>query len=151
MCADRWAHENRRTSEDETGDAPPLPEQMCTNEAERHAWRADVLQFIRDHLEPAETYHLCAADLEFGELLPSRPEWLMQDEYEERNRVGFTLERMTKAVERLAGTTQGNLWRHNSQEPADAPASGIVAETDEFRTTRLDLGDGPEVIMIERK
>jgi hypothetical protein len=28
---------------------------------------------------------------------------------------------------------------------------GVVAETDEFRTTRLDLGDGPDVITIERK
>jgi hypothetical protein len=84
VCADWWAHEKTRTSEDETEDAPLLPEHMCTNEAERHAWRADVLQFIRDHLEPAETYHLCAADLEIDELLPSRPEWLTQDEYEER-------------------------------------------------------------------
>ena len=97
VCADRWAHEKTRTSEDEAEDAPLLPEHMCTNEAERHAWRADVLQFIRDHLEPAETYRLCAADLEIGELLPSRPEWLTQDEYEERNRVAFTLERWRRA------------------------------------------------------
>lgn len=151
VCGDRWAHEKTRTSEHETGDAPLLPEHICANEAERHASRADVLQFIRDHLEPAETYRLGATDLEFGELLPSRPEPLAQDEYEERNRVGFTLERLTKAVESLVGTTQGNLWRHNSQRPADVPAPGVVAETDEFRTTRLDVGDGPEVIMIERK
>jgi len=124
---------------------------MCANEAERHAWRADVLRFIRDHLEPAETYRPCAADLEIGELVPSKPEWLTQDEDEERNRVGFTLERMTKGVGRLLAMTQENLWRHNSQGPADPPAPGIVEETDEFRTTRLHVGDGPEVIMIERK
>src|SRR5687767_3769138 len=101
VCADRWAHEKTRTPEDETEDAPLLPEHLCTNEAERHGWRADVLQFIHNHLEPAQTYRLCAADLEFGELLPSRPEWLAQDEYEERTRVGFALERMTKDVDRL--------------------------------------------------
>lgn len=99
-CADRWAHEKARTPEDATEDAPLLPEHMCANEAERHDWRADVLRFIRDHLEPAETYRLGAADLEIGDLLPSKPEWLEQDEDEERTRVGFALERMTKLFAR---------------------------------------------------
>jgi hypothetical protein len=79
--AERWTHEKSRTSEDETEDAPLLPEHMCANEAERHTWRAEVLEFIRDHVEPAETYRLTAADLEFGELLPSKPGWLEQEEY----------------------------------------------------------------------
>ena len=36
-------------------------------------------RFIRDHLEPAETYRLCATNLEIGEFLPSIPESLTQD------------------------------------------------------------------------
>jgi hypothetical protein len=79
-CADRWTHEKSRTPEDETEDAPLLPDHICTNEAERHAWRAEVLQFIRDHVETDETYRLSASDLEFGELLPAKPGWLEQDE-----------------------------------------------------------------------
>jgi hypothetical protein len=124
---------------------------MCANEAERHTWRANALRFIRDHLEPAETYRLCAADLEIGEIFPLKPECLTQAEDEEHNRVGCTLERMTNGVERLVTITQEHLWRQNSRPSTGAPAPGIVADTDEFRTTRLDLGDGPEVTMIERK
>ena len=82
--ADRWRREKSRTPEDETEDAPLLPDTICTNEAERHSWRAEVLEFIRDHVEAAETYRLSASDLEFGELLPSKPGWLEQDENDER-------------------------------------------------------------------
>ena len=144
--ADRWTHEKLRTPEDDTEDAPLLPDHICTNEAERHAWRAEVLQFIRDHVEAAETYRLSAADLEFGELLPSKPGWLEQDEYEERTGVRFMLERATKAVNRLAAAAHRQWW---SDEARQTP--GIIEETDESRTTRVDTGDGPEVIMIERK
>lgn len=98
--AGQWAREQVRTPAEATDDEPLLPEHMCANEAEREAWRADVLRFIRDHLDPAETYRLIAADLEFGELLPPKPGWLAQDEFEERTRVGFTLERMAKAIDR---------------------------------------------------
>jgi hypothetical protein len=151
-CAEGLEHERTRTSEDETADAPLLPDHICANEAERHAWRADVLRFIRDHLDPAETYRLCAADLEMAELLPSKPGWLKQAEYEERSRVEFMLERMTKAVQELVVTTQGHLWRRNtSHEPADASTADVVEETEEFRAIRPDLGDGPEVIVIQRK
>jgi len=48
---------------------------MCANEAQRHEWRAAVLGFIRDHIEPAEIYRLGEADLAFGELLPEKPGW----------------------------------------------------------------------------
>ena len=148
--ADRWTQEKSRTAEDETEDAPLLPEHICTNEAERHAWRAEVLQFIRDHVEPTETYRLSAADLEFGELLPSKPGWLEQADYEERTHVGFTLERATKAVDRLATAAQHVWWNRDAEEAATV-APGIIEETDEFRTTRVDTGGGPEVIMVERK
>ena len=102
-CADRWAHENTRTSDDETEDAPLLPDHICANEAERHSWRADVLRFVRDHIEPAETYRLGAADLEFGELLPSKPGWLEQDEYEERTRDEVRPQRSVCSTARARG------------------------------------------------
>ncbi len=127
---DRWTRETLRTPEDETEDKPLLPDHMCTNEAERYAWRAEVVQFIRDHLDPADTYRLSAADLEFGELLPSKPGWLEQDEYEERTRVGFNLERLVRAVERLAVMAPHMLWKDDEQ-PATPAQPGIIEETDE--------------------
>ena len=39
-----WAHEERRAPEDQTEDAPLLPDEMCRHEAERHTWRAEVLR-----------------------------------------------------------------------------------------------------------
>lgn len=143
--ADSWAHEKMRATEDETEDTP-LPDHVCVNEAERHAWRVEVLRFLRDHVEAGETYRLSASHLEFGELLPPKPEWLEQDEYEERTRVGFMLERVTKAVDRLAIAAHPHWW---SSVAPQTP--GIIEETDVFRTTRVDTGDGPEAIMIERK
>jgi hypothetical protein len=95
-CARRWKREEARTSEEATEDEPLLPTHMCGNEAERHEWRAEVLRFIHDHIESAETYRLGEADLAFGELLPAKPGWLEQDEYEERTSVGFQLERLVK-------------------------------------------------------
>jgi hypothetical protein len=41
------------------------------------------------------------ADLAFGELLPEKPGWMEQDEYEERTGVAFHLERLTKRVGEL--------------------------------------------------
>jgi hypothetical protein len=43
-----------------------------------------------------EVYRLGERDLQFGELLPRKPGGVEQEEYEERNRVGFALERLTK-------------------------------------------------------
>ena len=77
-----WTEEAARTLEDQTEDHPLLPEHMCENEAERHEWRADVLTFLRDHLDPSEVYRLGEADLEFAGLLPEQPDWLDQDEFE---------------------------------------------------------------------
>ena len=93
QCAAHWAREQTRTSEDETEEAPLLPEHICRNETDRHLWRGEVLTFIGDHVEAAETYRLSLTDLEAGELLPRAPDWLIQDEYDERTRVGFALER----------------------------------------------------------
>ena len=149
-CAERWEREKTRTPEDQTEDAPLLPEHMCDNEAERHAWRVDVLRFIRDHLDPAETYRIGAADLERGELLPERPGWLAQDDYEERNRIGFAVEQMVKSVNRLAAAHE-YAWENDAPTAPIDGAPGIIEETNEFRTTRHDTGDGPEIILVDRK
>jgi hypothetical protein len=82
--ADWWKGEQARTPEEQTEDEPLLPDHMCANEAERHEWRVDVLGFIRDHVDSASLYRLGEADLAFGELLPEKPGWLEQEEYEER-------------------------------------------------------------------
>ena len=87
-----------RTPGQQTEEEPLLPAEMCANEAERHAWRADVLGFIRNHTDSAELYRLGEQDLVFAELLPEKPGWMEQEEYEERTNVGFQLERLTKSV-----------------------------------------------------
>ena len=96
--AERWKREQAQMPEELTEDQPVLPEHICENEAERHEWRAAILGFIRDRMESAEIYRLGEADLQFGELLPERPEWLEQEEYEERSSVGFHLERLSKKL-----------------------------------------------------
>jgi len=97
-CVARWKREQARTPDQQTEDEPLLPEDMCEHEAERHEWRADVLGFIRDHIEAAEVYRLAEGDLLFGELLPAKPWSIEQEEFEERTRVGFQLERLTRKV-----------------------------------------------------
>jgi hypothetical protein len=96
--AERWKHEQARTPEQQTEDEPLLPDHICENEAERHEWRADVLGFIREHIDSSQVYRLGDADLAFGELLPEKPGWLEEEEYEERTSVGFHLERLAKNV-----------------------------------------------------
>jgi hypothetical protein len=79
-----------------------MPERICENEAERHEWRVAVLEFIRDRIESAEVYRMGEADLRIGELLPEKPGWLEQEEYEERTSVGFHLERLSKSRRGIA-------------------------------------------------
>jgi hypothetical protein len=74
---------------------------ICEYEAERHEWRAEVLEFIRDHVQPHTVYRLGERDLEFGELVPEKPWAVEQEEFEDRNRVGFQLERLAKSVDRM--------------------------------------------------
>lgn len=97
-CVEHWKHEARRTPEEQTDEHPLLPDHMCENEAEQHEWRIDVLEFIREHIEPLEVYRLGPADLDFGELLPEKPASMQQDEYERENAVAFNLERLTKEL-----------------------------------------------------
>jgi len=101
--AAHWERERERTPEEQRPeeqreDALVLPDHICENEADRHEWRAEVLDFLREHLEPMEVYRLGEGDLEFGELLPEEPGWMEQEEYEERNRIGFELERLRREV-----------------------------------------------------
>lgn len=91
-CARRWREET---------DDEPLPEHMCENEAQRHEWQADVLGFIREHIESAEVYRLGESDLVFANLLPEKPEWMERAEFEERTSVGFHLGRLVKSVDQL--------------------------------------------------
>lgn len=72
-CAERWRHQRDRRPEEQTDEQPGLPEHMCAYEAERHEWRADILGFIRDHIDASEVYRLGEADLAFGELLAEGP------------------------------------------------------------------------------
>jgi hypothetical protein len=148
--ANRWTSEALRTTDDGTEDAPLLPQEMCENEAERHAWHATVLAFIRDHIEAGETYRLGAPDLEYGELGPEKPGWMEQDEYEQRTRIGFNLERLVKSVDSLV--------RLGPPVPSHAESTGEVAAMEqagidetELMATRLDVEDGPQILRIEQK
>jgi hypothetical protein len=96
--AERWKTERARTPEDYSDEQPLMPDHICENEAERHAWRIEVLEFIRDHIAPLEVYYLGAADLEFGELMPEKPGWMEQDEYERENAVAFNLDRLRREL-----------------------------------------------------
>jgi hypothetical protein len=55
----------------------------------------------RDHIDVSETYRLGEED-SFGELLPDKPGWLEQDEYEERTSQG--LRAMKSLSDPLAGS-----------------------------------------------
>jgi hypothetical protein len=114
--AERWKREQERTPDQQTDDEPLLPDHICANEAERHEWRAEVLEFLRDHVDVRETYRLGEGDLAFGELLPEKPEWLEQQEYEERTAVGFQLERLTKTARELTSAQYALAGRSRDEE-----------------------------------
>ena len=113
-----WQRELERTPEEQEKESVFLPELVCENEAERNEWRAQVLDFLRERLEPLEVYRLGESDLEFGELLPEEPDWIQQEEYEERNRVGFELERLGR---RLSPRLEGYDLPQPPVSPAVAP------------------------------
>jgi hypothetical protein len=97
-AASHWQSERDRAPESVTEEAPLLPDHMCANEADRQEWHADVLTFLRDHLDPSEIYRLDMSDLACAELLPRKPGWLEQDEFEASTRVGFALERIARRI-----------------------------------------------------
>ncbi len=88
-AAAHWEREGNRTPDQATEQAPLLPEHICKNEAERQEWRADVLTFVREHLDPSEIYQLSMFDLETVDLLPPKPGWIEQEESEALMDVGF--------------------------------------------------------------
>lgn len=88
-AAAHWQNECERTAQTETAETPLLPEHMSANEADRQAWHAEVLTFLRDHLDASEIYRLDVSDLEYAELLPRKPEWIEQDELEKSARVSL--------------------------------------------------------------
>ena len=111
------------------------------------SWHSCVI-----HIETSETYRLSAADLECADLLPEKPGWMEQEEYEQRTRVGFNLERVVKSIDGLAVATAA-FQRHADSERDGLGALGetFIEDTDTFRTTRIDVEDGPDIIKIERK
>jgi hypothetical protein len=82
--AEWWNKERTRTPEEQTEDEPLLPDHLCENEAERHEWRAELLQFVRDHTSSDDLFRMGADDLAFAELLPEKPWAVEQEEHEER-------------------------------------------------------------------
>jgi hypothetical protein len=53
----------------------------------------------------------------FGELLPEKPTWMEQQDYEERTSVGFHLERLTKGIGDLMPREFGVASRQQAEEP----------------------------------
>lgn len=102
----RWKRDAERPPNEQTEDTPLVPEHICDNKAGRHEWRAGVLEFLRDHLEPLEICRLGESDLAFGDVLPAKPFWLEQDGYEQQHAGRFALERIARrgrfALERIA-------------------------------------------------
>src|SRR3954469_12076873 len=95
------AHYEREAKREPNGDDEcdfVLPEHMCEYEQELHGWRADVLEYIRDHIDEDEVYRLRAADLEFGEILPEMPGIVEQEEYERKEGIRFSMERIAKEI-----------------------------------------------------
>lgn len=94
----QWYKAEAKREPGEENDGLVLPEHMCEYESERHEWRAEVLAYIREHIEEAEIYRLDEADLAFGEILPEAPGSVQQEQYERETSVGFNLQRLTKEI-----------------------------------------------------
>ena len=91
---------NDEDEDDERGEVL-LPEHICEFERELHEWRAEVLAYLRDHLDVSEVYLLGEADLEFGELLPDKPGCVEQEEFERETGPQLAIERLAKEVRQL--------------------------------------------------
>ena len=94
------SREDRQDGDDDE-DEIVLPEHMCDFERELHEWRAEVLAYLRDHLDASEVYRLGEADLEFGELLPEKPGCVEQEEFERETGPQLAIERLAKEVRTL--------------------------------------------------
>jgi hypothetical protein len=84
--ADHWKREAARAPDErKPGSKSRLPGRICEKEAERQEWRAEMLNFLRNHVDASATYWLGREDLEFGDLLPEEPDWLEEDELFDEN------------------------------------------------------------------
>jgi hypothetical protein len=110
-----------------TIDCPQLPDHIVEEMIDRHEWRSEVLDFIRAHVESAETYRLGSYDLEFAELLPEAPGGIdeddeddEEDEYDPRSRLAFQVRRLATA---LTGLQYGvfKMCLVDAESEADAP------------------------------
>jgi hypothetical protein len=97
----RSREDHQDDDDDEDEDQVVLPEHMCDFERELHEWRAEVLAYLRDHLDASEVYRLGEADLEFGELLPEKPGCVEQEEFERETGPQLAIERLAKEVRKL--------------------------------------------------
>ena len=113
-----------------------LPEHMCEFEQELHAWRAETLAYIREHLEGGEVYRLGPADLEFGEILPEKPGCVEQDEYERENAVGFNMERIAKEIGGSRNGAYAIAEALARQQETKPPASGRTTAKSSKTATR---------------
>ena len=109
---------------------PCFVKPISEHEARRHQWHADVLTFIRDQIEPGETYRLGAADVEFAELLPEKPDVVAQAEDEECHELSTYLRQLARSVE---------------------AHSCVCTQDPDFKATTVEKEGGPEIIHIERR
>lgn len=105
---------------EQTIDCPLLPEHIVEEMIDRHEWRSEVLDFIRAHVESAETYRLGSDDLEFAELLPEASGGIDEDEYDSQSRLAFQVGRIATA---LSGLRYGvfRMSLVDAESTADAP------------------------------
>jgi hypothetical protein len=106
-----------------TIDCPLLPEHIVEEMIDQHEWRSEVLDFIRAHVEGAETYRLGSDDLEFAELLPEASAGIEEDEYDPQSRLAFQVGRIATALSGLRyGVFRMSLVdAESTADPPDAP------------------------------
>jgi hypothetical protein len=110
----------QRADREPTIDCPLLPEHIVEELIDRHEWRSEILDFIRTHIDTAETYRLGSDDLEFADLLPEAPDSFEEDEYDSQSRLAFQVGRIATA---LSGLRHGvfRMSLVDAESAADAP------------------------------
>ena len=72
--AQEWRADAERPNNERSGRAAWMPDEDCEDLARTWEWRAQRLEFIREHIDPSEVYRLGPNDVKFTELLPPKPE-----------------------------------------------------------------------------
>ena len=97
-----------------------FPEHIVEELVDRHEWRSEIIDFIRTHIDTAETYRLGSDDLEFADLLPETPDSFEEDEYDSQSRLAFQVGRIATALSDLRhGVFRMSLV--DAESAADAP------------------------------